>query len=100
MASSPSNGELARNERGSSHPYKLILLDEGGESTELEADTEVGLGDDVNVCAARYNVVGIAWKQGEQYLLCTLREGVRAADEARHEKKAWWSTDWRSCDQP
>jgi hypothetical protein len=96
MASSHSNGEPARDERGSSHPYKLILLDKGGESTELEADTEVGLGDDVNVYGARYNVVGIAWKQGEEYLLCTLREGARAGDEARHEK-AWWSTDWRSC---
>jgi hypothetical protein len=77
-----------------SHPYKLILLDEGGESAELQADREVGLGDDVNVCGARYNVVGIAWKQGEEYLLCTHREGVRAADRARCEK-AWWSTDWR-----
>jgi hypothetical protein len=97
MASSHPKRELARNERRSSHTYKLILLDEGGEPAELEADTEVGLGDDVHVCGARYNVVGIAWKRGEEYLLCTLREGVRAADEARHEKKAWWSTDWRSC---
>jgi hypothetical protein len=99
MASSHSKRELARNERDPSHPYKLILLDEGGESAELVADTEVGLGDDVHVCGARYNVVGIAWKQGDEYLLCTRREGVRTTDEARYEKKAWWSTDWRSCDQ-
>ena len=99
VASSHSNRGLARDERGSSYPYKLILLEEGGESVELEADIEVGLGDDVHVCGARYNVVGIAWKRGEEYLLCTLREGVRAT-EARQAKKAWWSTDWRSDDRP
>lgn len=90
-----SNEEVAPCGRTSAHRYQLILLNDERETAEVETERELRLGDDVEVQGNRYEVVGLAWKESGEHLLCRRRSESRAADEPTAKEKTWWSTAWR-----
>jgi hypothetical protein len=89
------NQDLAALGRDSSRRYRLIRLDEGHKTAEVETEGELHLGDHVDVRGRRYEIVGLAWKEGREYLLCTPTAESHAADEPLGKERTWWSTDWR-----
>lgn len=83
-------------EQRSRHRYRLIRLDEGHKTAEVETEHELHLGDRVDVRGRSYEIVGLAWKRGREYLLCTPSPESRAADEPLEKERAWSSTEWRN----
>src|SRR6266542_3596383 len=57
------NHELAACGRNSSRRYRLIRLDEGHKTAEVETERDLHLGDHVDVRGRRYEIVGLAWKR-------------------------------------
>jgi hypothetical protein len=91
-----SDKDIARGGPSSAHRYQLILLNAERETAEVETARELGLGDDVEVQGSCYEVVGLAWKESGEHLLCRRRRSEsRAADEPTAKEKTWWSTAWR-----
>ncbi len=90
------NHELAACGRNSSRRYRLIRLDEGHKTAEVETERDLHLGDHVDVRGRRYEIVGLAWKRNREYLLCTPSPESPAADEPLGKEWTLWSPDWRN----
>jgi hypothetical protein len=62
----------------------------------VATEHELQLGEQVDVRRRSYEIVGLAWKRGREYLMCIPSAGSRAADKPLGKERACWSTDWRN----
>ena len=74
--------------------YRLIRLDEGHETAAVETERDLQLGDEVELQGRTFMIVGLAWKKGHEYLLCSPTRESHPADEPLGKERAWWSTEW------
>lgn len=80
---------------GHRHSYRLILLDKGRTTADLEVEREIGLGDQLDFGGRSYQVVGLSWTGDREGLLCSPTPKSRPADDPLEKERAWWSTEWR-----
>jgi len=85
---------------GRGHSYRLILLNNGRTTADLEVEQEIGLGDQLDVGGRSYQVVGLSWKGDREGLLCSPTRKSQPADEPLEKERAWWSTEWRDRSDP